>query len=536
LTAAAPIAPPERDGNEPAPRPRRRRGVYRDLAAAFSLANLCYVKLWTGLLAFTESEAFFMKSAPANKAIGAGLLNTTALAVALWLAMRAARARRPVFVARAGAAVILAAFFVFANGVRETLSTFLPLPFLRFRMVAMLGRGGTVAFLLAFLFGVTIAAYLQSRRMAAVAMPFLYASFVFVPTTFGYAAWSLVRDRSAAFREAPAASRLGPRPDRRAVWIVFDEWDQRLTFDDRPRGLELPEIDRFRAAAVYANHALPPAGETALSITSLLSGRTVRDARPVAPNALRITFADSGESTTWGREPNVLSETRAWGRNVAVIGWYLPYCRVFASVLTACDWIELPVQSNSLGETFGEALPNQFRSLFETNLLSPFGQSLAVRRHARRYQDAVERAAAAAADSDMALTLIHLPAAHVPYFYDRRTQRPYAANSLVAGYVNGLALADWTLGRIRERMEHENVWDSSTVLLTSDHWFRQSELFDGKTDHRVPFLVKLAGQHGATSYDRAFNTTLSAELVSAALTGRLTVSDDLGAWIGRHSR
>ena len=80
-------------------------------------------------------------------------------------------------------------------------------------------------------------------------------------------------------------------------------------------------------------------------------------------------------------------------------------------------------------------------------------------------------------------------------------------------------------------MEQHHLWDGATVLLSSDHWFCQSAAFDGKTDHRVPFLLKMAGQRNAITYEPAFNTVLSADLVRVALTGKLSRGADVSAWI-----
>jgi hypothetical protein len=177
---------------------------------------------------------------------------------------------------------------------------------------------------------------------------------------------------------------------------------------------------------------------------------------------------------------------------------------------------------------------NELRTLVETNLLSPFGQSLPTAQQARNYYSAVDRAVADATNPAIGLIILHLPATHVPYFFDRYTNRPTGSNSLIAGYPDGLVVADWTLARIRHAMEEQRLWDATTVLLSSDHHFRHSVAFDGKTDDRVPFLLKMPGQQTAVTYEPTFNTILSADLLSAALSGALAQDSDISGWVDKH--
>ena len=65
------------------------------------------------------------------------------------------------------------------------------------------------------------------------------------------------------------------------------------------------------------------------------------------------------------------------------------------------------------------------------------------------------------------------------------------------GYFNNLALAYRFLGQLRHAMETSGAWDKSWVIISADHSWRDSRIYDGVIDLRVPFLVKApgAGQH-----------------------------------------
>jgi hypothetical protein len=82
-------------------------------------------------------------------------------------------------------------------------------------------------------------------------------------------------------------------------------------------------------------------------------------------------------------------------------------------------------------------------------------------------------------------------------------------------------------------MEDAGVWDTTAVLLSSDHGMKHSGLLDGKSDSRVPFLLKLPRQAAGLVYERAFNTVASGELLLEILEARLETPRQAGEWLDR---
>src|SRR5262249_39249933 len=152
--------------------------------------------------------------------------------------------------------------------------------------------------------------------------------------------WAAANYDTGTLRDGPGAARQTPNgTSRRVLWIIFDEWDYRLTFEDRPAGLALPALDRFRSESLSATDAHTPALDTAAVLPALLTGRDLIHAnQKMAPEA-------------WVKLPTVFSAARQAGFNTAVIGWYLPYCRILSGSLCDCAWWSLPVQANSTGNT-----------------------------------------------------------------------------------------------------------------------------------------------------------------------------------------
>jgi hypothetical protein len=192
------------------------------------------------------------------------------------------------------------------------------------------------------------------------------------------------------------------------------------------------------------------------------------------------------------------------------------------------------MQHNSMGDSFRQILPNQTRSLFETNLLSLFGPSLSAVQQAGVYHAIVRNAERLSMDRDFGFTLVHLPIPHAPHAYDRKTGTFTLANSPIAGYVDSLALLDRTVGELRRTMEKAGVWDSTTVLFTSDHGYRDAEALDGKTDPRIPYILKLASQKEAVAYTQPFDTVLTADLLMGVLRGEITDPGSATAWLDRN--
>ena len=163
----------------------------------------------------------------------------------------------------------------------------------------------------------------------------------FVPVTFLQVGWSLITgDSAVAFSDQALAppSPTGKTPATRVVWLVFDAMDQGVTFSARPPTVRLPEMDRLRSQAIYASNAYPPADGTLLSMPALLSGRLVSGSKPLDADELMVTFAGTKEAVGWSTQPNLFSKAREAGFRSAVVGWYLPYCRMITDTLTSCSW------------------------------------------------------------------------------------------------------------------------------------------------------------------------------------------------------
>jgi hypothetical protein len=324
----------------------------------------------------------------------------------------------------------------------------------------------------------------------------------------------------------PAPLKRTPPSLRRVVWVVFEELDQRVTFEARPPGLSLPELDRLRRESLYADGARPPAGATEVSMPALITGRPVVAAVPLSPNDLDLTFTD-GKTARFSAHANVFTRTRTLGYDTALIGWRLPYPRVLGASLAVAEWRSSAAYERARGITSGETFLNQWASLLPAVNLR--------RLAARRFEELGDLAIRTAMDGRFGLVLLHLPIPQAPGIYDPASGRLTSWNFGGAGdgYLDNLTLVDRMLAHLRRGLERSRLDDRTWLVVTSSRWWSAAKLYDGHLDHRVPFLVRPPDGGRATHVDMAFNTLATHDLVLAILRGSVSDTNDVAAWLAR---
>ena len=518
--------------------------MLRDAAIALSLANLCLLRVWSAVLD-PGGNFNYLKAPPSPTLVAAVLIIAVLLAGVVWGALRVEN--RPRHRLSRGLARALLVLFVLTalNSLFVQVALYL----------GPASRPAVLYFVVAALALVSLLAWPRwfvstGKNLALILSPF-------VLLLCAQAGWVLATQpglRAAYADQAPAPLlpvKNSPAP--RLLWLVFDEMDQRLTFEQRPAGVELPEFDRLRRQALSASHAYPPAPWTTLTMPALISGRLVSEAKLVRADELLLTWNANGETVEWSSQANVFSQARELGFNSALVGVVIPYCRIIGESLTDCSWAEpswwiFP----PLEETFKEQL---FWSLNGLVRLLPFADALGVtigpspeqirinRWHKLLgiYRTTLDRTARLATRPELSLVLVHWPIPHPPGIYDR--WRNDFSFDRQRNYLDNFELMDRTVGEIRAALERAHLWDGTTVLITGDHSWRptvwrgksgllaEEEAFADRTDHRVPFVLKTAGQTESLAYDAPFNTVLSHDLVLALLRGEVSDPEGVVAWI-----
>ncbi len=364
---------------------------------------------------------------------------------------------------------------------------------------------------------------LYRRRIVPVLEALITGMLVLMPLNFAYAAWVISQQEPLPVLAPPLPAKARSAP--RVVWIIFDETDWRMAFAERPASLQMPNFDALRSSSFFAENAFQAGEDTMEAMPALTSGTKVRTATPAGKHTLWLKAGPNAKPSNWASEANVFVQARELGDNVGIVGWFLPYCRIFHASLTSCYWESMNTDVRSSQPSFGRSLLSQISGL--TPMESRFRQR-------RRYKTVLSVGKEWAADPHLSLLLLHLSVPHGPAAYDRARRQLTFWNFRGDWYYDNLALADRALGEIREAMESAGEWDRTTVIVSSDHALRPSTTAHPHPDTRVPYLIKAAGQRTGLDYTPTFNARITKDLILAVLRGDLRTDADIARWFSDH--
>ncbi len=485
-----------------------RPAAWRFLAGA-SAANLSLTCVWGVLFQYRSPDAFFLMMAPRD--VVAVCLNVGlggAAAVAIGAALD--RWRSGLWLRTAGVGV-LGVVTCLGNGLRQGLHL----------APGMAGGDLGLGLIAMALLGLGVCWLLNpegllrwSARLMLMLSPFLLLT---VPRSLWIGtAGGLVERFGDSPRRTPFTA---GRPVHRVVWVIFDELDYRLAFASRPPGVLLPAFDRLKEESLSADSAWPPASNTNESLPGSLTGIRVGLTEGVTAREGRLQLqSDSGWVST-DSVTTVFQRARALHANSAMVGWNLPYCRSgLGSGLVRCLW-------SPSGLTLGLT-----ESLVGTMWRQWVAASLVNSRviYRTRLTRLVQEGLRQVADSALDLVVLHLPIPHQPWVFDAGTGRFTLFRFSSSGYLDNLVLADRILARIRLALEDSRLGPRTALLLTSDHAWRESSGFDGRSDPRVPFLIHLPWAPKSVVVARPFNAIQAGGIALALLADSALSVDSLG--------
>ncbi len=487
-----------------------------DAAVAFSLANLCFLSTWFGPL-YNTTQGYFNKLRLNTETLLALGFNLAAFAALTWCLLQLRRRSRNRWIQ------LGVHLFLFCALIP-------PLEFLRihalkwadYRLVNLLRQPLCASALLIFL-GLILWQHRRVAKGLLVLVGILSPLALF--TALKIITLLLQQDRLQQQWVTPTLPPpVAPRDGQpRIVWVTFDEMDYRLAFAEPILGVRLPEFERLRAGAFFATNAVPPADCTRMSIPALTTGKRVTAANPIDASRMSLTLTD-GSKAVWNDLPSIFSEARGLGFNTAAIGWFHPYDRIFPKDLNYCFWQPIQLFEYVRARTFGESLKRQVCSLAEAAYARYVFADIC--------RSAIADALSVVTNRQYSLMFLHLPPPHTPGIYNPDK----AAFTIIPvpkpmAYRNNLLLADRTLGQLRRALEACGEWEHTWLIVSSDHFWRESKVYDGRRDVRVPFVLKSAGPNFPVTYSPHLNTAVSYELVLAVLHGKIQNESEALDWL-----
>ena len=238
---------------------------------------------------------------------------------------------------------------------------------------------------------------------------------------------------------------IAQAPQRRIVWILFDEASEDQIFDHRQPGIDYPNFDRLAGQAVHFSNVQPAGYFTEKVIPSLFTGDIITDERSDLDGRL---FVRTEQNAHWHLYPGgqtLFGDAQHAGWSTTAVGWYNPYCRTDAAVLDHCAWAlttPLPGRYDPDRTALQNAVAPLAKSLFRL-VGRPIQDPAPWQMHAADYTFLMGHAREEIAGLG-GFVFIHLPVPHPGGFYDRRTRRVGVDGS----YLDNLVLTDETLERV----------------------------------------------------------------------------------------
>jgi hypothetical protein len=519
--------------------------VMKYVLISFSLTNLLFYKVFVNFYSIFEHQPnqYFNDAFPAASDYIAAISNVFLVTLILIPIVRYASVGRLIII-RWGAGLIQTILFLIATYWFLRTHSIIPIGiFGRARHVALgLSLEHTDFIMITALLGLFIMASififlgrrwfssLRSFQNALLLVLAPFGLFTLLQMTYWFATESTSVIQPAFSQSVFPVSKTAS-PKSRVVIVIFDELDFRLSFVERPLSVSLSELDRLAAQSVFSANAYPPSNATSISIPSLTTSRILTATTPIGASELMLQ--EAGVTMTWRDSPNLFSIAKKLDVNIALVGWAHPYCRIFSDVINNCNSHSGTGLFNT-DESVSEKMYFNLRSVIETPNFSIFGQSVVTQRAARLYETMLNQSLNVVADERYGLVYLHFSIPHAPTIFNSTTGKLNGGNSPVAGYLDNLNLVDVTLGRLRVKLEETGQWDNTTLLLTSDHWWRFSKQLDGKADHRVPFVIKTKNQQDRLDFRTTFNTFIMSDLVIDLLKGDTSNSEEVFQFISKN--
>ena len=499
-----------------------------DLLAVISFSNLQMLPVWAETSALSDGRAYFLPDASADPALAAvvtlGIL-TGLIAGLVSLAIRS----RLDFLRRLGAGMLLVSFVnpITLNGYwlfdREWLLQIWALWLGDLTsLLIILGA------LLVLLFWVGWKWHKRVLRVATIVFATLSPFALLNVASASWLALSLQPSHAKTARPASGAETNSPtRAHQRVVWVLFDELDERALFEARPAWVQLPAFDRLRQTVLVATQVERAGKSTILAVPGMTNGQRVAAANPVAADELALVYANGGRAESWRAGPNLFSMLAAQGVHQAIAGWYHPYCRLFGHLLDQCYVAYLGTTVAAPGAGLGRRIASNIKAL------NPFYRRRNAVEAARSLLTTGEELVAA---SELDFVFVHIPLPHQPTIYDAHTSAFTAFNFSRNGYFHNAIAADRFFAALQEAMMTAGEWEGSAVLVTADHsWRGSAELYDGIEGTRIPFMLKMPGQHKGAVFHERINATVTRDLIIAIVTGELRNAGELTLWLQKGS-
>ena len=339
-------------------------------------------------------------------------------------------------------------------------------------------------------------------------------------------------------------------PNKRIVWILFDELSYDQIFDHSFTGMELPNFNRLRTQSVSFSNLSPVGFYTDRIIPSIFMGRRIDQIRGTLDG--RLLYKDGSQNRWLAYDPSAtffaLAQQNGW--TTGVDDWFNPACQLLASTLDVC-FSEFSDSQILTTEEYGAS---EEKSVL-VNAAAPWNEFIAkltnrrtqqpANAHVIAYRNVMTHAYTLIENDQVGFLYVHLPIPHPPGIYDRQRHilRPGG------NYLDNMVLADDTLGTLLQQIDTSPSASRTTVIVSSDHSWRvplwksdeswtaeEGRASRGRFDERPVLLIHFPGQTSGHDVASAQPELLEHDIISDMLLGKMNTPEDLEAFVAKHSQ
>jgi hypothetical protein len=273
-----------------------------------------------------------------------------------------------------------------------------------------------------------------------------------------------------------ATTPQSPRTHPKVVWIIFDELSFDQTFGHRAKDLALPNFDSLRAQSTLFTDTLPIGSRTVKVLPSLLTGHGVDDTRFSFSNKFRVHYTGVHGWHPLDGSQTVFADAQHQGWRTAVVGWYNPYCTLYAGTIDDCYFMNLDridgdmAQWNSFWRNTYNPLAQVVREIKAPARADKDSCNVDVRQRLQTHLDLESHALHVLHTDQADLVFLHMDIPHSPNIWSRIEDN--YTTFCDSSYLDNLALADRVLGKYLAELRASPRWNDTTVIVEGDHSWR----------------------------------------------------------------
>lgn len=352
--------------------------------------------------------------------------------------------------------------------------------------------------------------------------------------SMGYSFLLLALFRWVSFPAAPApmASSLGhahasSAPDRRVVWLIFDELDQGELQDGQGQvRAEFPHFGAMAREGLVAERAYPLAKDTSSSIPAMLAEHAIDGVSFTGP--ADISLKHDGQAERLSEPQSVFGRLPGGPQTASIAGFALPYCELFPSVRNchayfpgnAGRWYDgILFFSQSLF-----ALRRWVRNVVSwvpESIWSHFDYSY------RASEGIIAHALDDIGKDQYALVYVHVNLPHLPGSYAQKAMGLPQVSAPLAVYRENLKAADTVLGRVMEQIQGGPSAHATLLIVSSDHWLRMQSPLKARP---IPMMMWVPGLTSGGKIPGTLSTVHIGALGRDYLSHKLNTQAELVSW------